>query len=334
MKKIGLIGCGFMGSMHASCYGVIDGAQLVAVADLRAEKANEIAAKHPGCKTYSTGMELIANADVDVVDICLPTYLHAEHAIAAMKAGKDVFVEKPVARTVLEGEDMIKTQKETGRQVMVGLVIRSWSEYMWLKENYDAGKFGKIQYATFARLSPKPTWGWENWLHDEKRSGTAALDLHVHDVDYVRYLMGTEPKLLSSVAGRTCDGLLEHISSQFDWGGVPVNVEGGWGYSGSFPFQASFRVVFEKGCAQMGANGLHFYWNDGTDEAVVIKEEFQGNNEAGGNLSSLGGYYNELKYFVDHLESGKKMDRAPLDDSVKSLALVLSEIEAAGGCRK
>ena len=84
MIKVGLIGCGFMGGMHSACYNVIDGVQVVAVADVRPEKAEEVAKLH-GAQIFATGDDLIANADVDVVDICLPTYLHTAHAVAAMK---------------------------------------------------------------------------------------------------------------------------------------------------------------------------------------------------------------------------------------------------------
>ena len=76
MLKVGLIGCGFMGSMHANCYNNIADAKVVAVADLRREKAEELA-KISGAEIYATGKELIEKADVDVIDICLPTYLHA-----------------------------------------------------------------------------------------------------------------------------------------------------------------------------------------------------------------------------------------------------------------
>ena len=99
MLKVGLIGCGFMGSMHANCYNNIADAKVVAVADLRREKAEELA-KISGAEIYATGKELIEKADVDVIDICLPTYLHAEHAMLAMDKVKYVFVEKPVTLTL------------------------------------------------------------------------------------------------------------------------------------------------------------------------------------------------------------------------------------------
>ena len=89
MIKVGLIGCGFMGGMHAACYKALQalGVQVTAVADVRASYAQEVAAKSDA-KIYETGMELIEKADVDVVDICLPTQLHVSHAVAAMRAQK------------------------------------------------------------------------------------------------------------------------------------------------------------------------------------------------------------------------------------------------------
>ena len=115
MLRIGLIGCGFMGGMHSACYKVIENAQVVAVADVRREKAEEIAKVH-GAQIFASGDELIKNADVDIVDICLPTYLHTEHAVKAMKAGRNVFIEKPVCMTKEEGALLLQTEKETGQR--------------------------------------------------------------------------------------------------------------------------------------------------------------------------------------------------------------------------
>lgn len=125
MLKVGLIGCGFMGTMHANCYKNIEGVELVAVADIRPEKASQLA---EGAKIYGDGKELIENADVDIIDICLPTYLHAEYALLAMDKVKYVFVEKPVTLTVEESETLKAKQKETGAFVQVGQVIRFWDE--------------------------------------------------------------------------------------------------------------------------------------------------------------------------------------------------------------
>ena len=133
MLKVGLIGCGFMGGMHAACYNELEGAQLVAVADIRPEKAEEMSKKYGVSEIYSTGVELIENANVDIIDICLPTFLHAKHAELAMKRGAHVFIEKPVCFTKEEGERLLKVEKETGAKVQVGQGVRFSDNWVWLK---------------------------------------------------------------------------------------------------------------------------------------------------------------------------------------------------------
>lgn len=332
MIKIGLIGCGFMGGMHSACYKEIEGATVVAVADVRKEKADEIAAVH-GAEVYASGMELIANADVDVVDICLPTYLHTEHAVAAMKAGKNVFVEKPICLNEDETELLLKTEKETGAKVQVGQVIRFWDEYVWLKEAYDEKRYGKLISAAFRRLSSYPTWAWDGWLHDAARSGSMALDLHIHDVDFMRYLLG-EPDGLTSRAVRDEGGTIEQIFTIFDYGDAAVSVEGCWDFPADFPFRAEFCVKFEKATVVNDANGLAVYPVDGGVIKPELTPSFEGNNDIGGNLSSLGGYYNELRYFIENLEAGKPLTVAPLIEGVRSAKLVYKEIASVGGARK
>ena len=331
MLKIGLIGCGFMGGMHAACYDVIEGAQIVAVADVRKDKAEEIAKIH-GAEIYASGDELIANADVDIIDICLPTYLHTHHAVSAMKKGRNVFIEKPVCLTPEEGGLLIKTQQETGAKVQVGQVIRLWDEYKWLKEIADSGKYGKIKSAVFKRLSSVPDWAWEGWLHDADKSGSVALDMHIHDVDFMRYLMG-EPESFVSGADRNEKNIIEQIFTMFTYKDSKVTVEACWDYPADFPFDASFRVKFEKATAVLDGNGLNVYHVGGGKEKIEIKPDFDGGNDIGGNISSLGGYYNELKYFIDKLSAGEELVIAPLDDAVESVKLALAEIESVGGAQ-
>lgn len=331
MIKIGLIGCGFMGGMHSACYDVIEGAKVVAVADVRPEKAEEVAKVH-SAEIYATGEELIKNADVDVVDICLPTYLHTQHAVLAMKAGKNVFLEKPVCLTEEEGELLLKTQEETGAIVQVGQVIRMWDEYVWLKEAKDSGKFGKIHSAVFKRLSSYPTWAWDNWLHQGDKSGSIALDMHIHDVDFMRYLMG-EPESFNSFATRDNTGIIEQIFTSFKYPDAVATVEGCWHYPVDFPFTAQFRVMFDNATVVNGADGLMVYYKDGGSEKIVIEPSFTSDNNIGGNISSLGGYYNELRYFIDKLNAGETPCIAPLCEGIKSVNLALAEIKSVGGAQ-
>ena len=322
MLKVGLIGCGFMGAMHTNCYKNIAGAELVAVADIRKEKAEELA-KGTNAVIYGDGKELLANANVDIIDICLPTFLHAEYAMLAMEKVKYVFVEKPVALTAEEGKAMLEKSKETGCQVQVGQVIRFWDEYVELKKIVESGVYGKVINANFRRLSPRPDWGWENWLLDCKLSGGAGQDLHIHDVDYVLSLFG-QPKNFYSVKNIAGEKN-SYVNTLMQYDDFVVGVEGTWDLPTSYPFTATFRVVFENAVVENTGGKFMLYTRAGASEIVMEKKELVGGVQ-GGNISDLGGYYNELVYFCDKAKKGEKVEQATLCDGVASLEFLLKEL--------
>lgn len=327
MKKVGLIGCGYMGTMHANCYKALgDKVQVVAVADLRAENAKEIADMF-GATIYNDAEALINNADVDFVDICLPTYLHEKYAVMAMRKDFDVFVEKPLCRTKEEAQNLVKVQEETGKTVQVGQVIRFWDEYVWLKDVKEKGTYGKLINGTFKRLSPRPEWAWEGWLHDPEKSGGMALDLHVHDIDYIRYLMG-EPKAVKAVGIEEKAGLTEHIITTYIYDDAVLSAEGCWNYPANFRFTMAFCVRFEKATVyhDAGAGEFIVYPADGEPFTPIIDKVDIG-TAGSGNISSLGGYYNELEYFVNLLENPSMAQIASLKEGARSVELALDGME-------
>lgn len=325
MLKVGLIGCGFMGTMHANCYKNIEGVEIVALADIRKEKA-EALSEGTSATLYGDGKDLIKNADVDIIDICLPTFLHAEYAIAAMDKVKYLFVEKPVALTAEEGDAMRKKAEETGCQVQIGQVIRFWDEYVKLREIYEAGTYGKVVNANFRRNSPVPDWGWNDWLLKAELSGGAAQDLHIHDMDYALSLFG-KPEGIASIKN-TLGEKNSYIHSLMRYKDFAVTVEGTWGLPTTHPFEATFRVVFEKATVENAGGKLMLYTADGAEEIKIEKEDLA-QVGAGGNISDLGGYYNELKYFVSRAAENAKIEKATLSDGVSSLKFVLEEIQNA-----
>lgn len=326
MIKVGLIGTGFMGNTHSEVYKILSTMQnvkLVAVADIRAEKAQEIAKGH-GAKVYATGEELIADKDIDVVDICVPTFVHAHFAKQAMKSGKNVFIEKPVTLTREEGTELLELQKQTGAKIQVGQCIRLWSSYAYLKDLFDDGTYGPLKNLVLRRLSPRATWSWENWYNDISRSGGAVMDLHIHDVDYARYLLG-DPESMEIAGTRGQVFALYNYPNN-----VTVQIEGGWDYPACFPFSMYYRANFEKATVVYEASTVTVYLHDGDQQFVVDVEPPETANlsgSLGGNLSELGGYFNELKYFYDCLLNDKENTIAPLSEGVASLNLVLKEIE-------
>jgi len=321
MLKIGLIGCGFMGTMHANCYKAIEGVELSAVADIRPEKAHSVI-EGTNAVCYSDGMDLIANADVDAIDICLPTYLHAKYALAAMDKVKYIFVEKPVTLTVQESEMLMKKSAETGSHVQVGQVIRFWDEYVALRKIFESGKYGKVVNANFRRISPTPDWSWNNWVHDVSLSGGAGQDLHIHDIDFALSLFG-EPEKLFSVKNSIGEGNA-YVNTLMQYEDFCVSVEGTWALPGSHPFQMAFRVVFEKAVVENDGK-LMLYTDEGAEEIVIEKKELSVSGGTKGNISDLGGYFNELLYFTDCAKAGGEIRQASLKDAAASLKFLLEK---------
>lgn len=323
MIKVGLIGCGFMGNMHANCYKNIEGVKVTAVADVRREKAEEL---NLGAEIYLDGKDLINNADVDVIDICLPTYLHAEYAMLAMEKVKYLFVEKPVALTNKEAMQMIEKSEKTGCNVQVGQVIRFWDEYVELKKIIESGVYGKVVNANFRRISPRPTWGFNNWLLDTKLSGGAGQDLHIHDTDYVLSVFG-EPTNFYTIKNKTGEQN-SYVNTIMNYKDFVVSVEGTWDLPSTHPFEATFRVTLEKATIENAGGKFICYTENGAKEIIIEKKDLLGGYK-GGNISDLGGYYNELLYFTNKAKNKEKIEKATLKDGACSLQFVLGEIENA-----
>ena len=333
MIRIGLIGLGFMGETHAACYEALlknEQFKVTAVSDLNKDKAVKFAAKF-GAEVFVNGMELIEKANINTVDICLPTYLHADHAIRAMDKGFDVFIEKPVCIKETEAARLLETKRKTKVKVAVGHCIRFWDEYVYLKNAIEQNTYGKLINGVFKRVSPKPEWGWDDWLLDEKRSGLAALDLHIHDVDFVRYILG-QP---DSIKCEVLDGDIgcKHIFSLYRYGNTVISIEGGWDYPSAFPFEMGFRIKFERAVVTFNSNdnpSLRIFLDDGKISEPILAKNFESESEnTTGNISSLGGYYNELKYFIQCLRDGIEPNISPLEEGIESFRLIMKELAAA-----
>lgn len=326
--RVGLLGAGFMGNMHAACYAQIGGVELVAVADSVRENAEKIANSY-GCRIFGEAEKLIENSDVDIIDVCLPTYLHPKYTLQALEAGKHVFCEKPIALTGEDGKKMVETARRTGRRFMVGHVIRFWPEYVELKRFIDSGELGKLVALQLSRWTAYPHWS--DWLTDPEKSGGAIVDLHIHDADALIWLLGKPRDLCVR-------GTVDRVMVLYDYGldGPEfVSAEGGF-LPGPVPFRMAFRAVFEKGT-------LDYDSARETPASLLIcrkgaeapepwhftpPRELRTLGDFGGNISAIWPYLLELEYFVDCVREGKDPEVVTRDSAVAALELVLREREA------
>ena len=333
--KIGVIGCGGMGTTHYLSLRALseqEGVEVTCLSDCRKEFLDKAAAYFPNARTYEYGMDLIKNEDLDIVHICLPSYLHAGHAVAALEKGMNVFVEKPVCLTEEDCQTLLEAEKRTGKKVMVGQVVRSFEEYKFLKEAYDTKKYGRLKSMVMQRISGDVRWGFEDWFHDEKRSGSVVLDLHVHDLDFLRYMLG-EPDSFDVKATAFPSGMINQIITSYEFGDTFVTAEGIWDVSPSVKFHADFRACFEEATIDFNSArtpSLIIYRPDGAIETPELKGEYEAESDVADiNISNLGPYYTEIKYFLECVRDDKPVEIAPLIEGVRSVELAIKELETA-----
>lgn len=329
MVTVGVVGAGFMGQMHATCHSLLPNAKLVAIADVEKDKAAALANKF-NVAAYCCLEELVRQAKPDVVDICLPTYMHADAVIKAAALGRHILCEKPMARTVAEADRMIAAVNKARVKFMVAQCIRFWPEYVALKEVVDSHRLGRLTSLWMSRMSPTPTWAWKNWLLNPSKSGSALLDLHIHDVDYLLYLLG-KPRAVTSVSSKTKIGH-SHIYTVYSYPGKAVVACGGWDLPAGYPFNMAFRANFEKGTIVFNADGmtgLYLCEGDKKPEPLPVQRPKAEGAVSSGNISDLGGYYNELKYFITCVENAQQPKVVTPKAARNSLSVVLAEQKSA-----
>jgi len=331
MINVAILGAGFMGRMHAECYHNLPNAKLMAIGDVDLNKAEELTKRY-GARAFSRPEELIEDQNIDLIDICLPTFLHKEYVIKAAQAGKQIICEKPIALTVEDAEEMVRVAERAKVKFMVAQVIRFWPEYVRLKEIYKSKRLGRLLSISLTRLSTLPTWSWNNWLLDSEKSGSALIDLHIHDTDYLLYLLG-RPSLIFSQGSRTEIGY-GHIFTTFTFPqGTVAFVEGGWDIKAdNFPFLMTFRAIFEEGVVEFNSSRdktLSIYQRGKEVEYPALQEELSASRDVGGNISQLGAYFSEIKYFVDCVENDRPPAMAEARSAKDSLEVVLMEKRSA-----
>jgi predicted dehydrogenase len=291
--RVGLLGRGFMGRTHLKA--------LAEIADVEVATERDIA-------------KVIADPTVDAVDICLPTNLHAPVAIEALRAGKHVLVEKPMAIDNDTAWQMIAEAKKQKRVLMVAQVLRFFPMYVALRELLLSGRTGKPCWAMFRRRCAAPAWA--AWMTDPEQSGGGVFDLLIHDIDLCLHLFG-KPETVTATGYEALANGVDVITAELQYSsGLNAVITGGWHHPKSYPFLMEYTVVTENGTAEYSSSGCPptLYLADGEVEKLAIKEQ--------------DGYRAEIEYFLDCCRSGESPSLCPPEDSANAVALALWILES------
>lgn len=299
--NVAVVGLGFMGVTHLRAYLPLKNARIAAVCDAVRLPVNGVLAGVAGnikksddidlgsqVKVYKRLEEVLADPEVDLVDLCTPTPLHPEQAMAALKAGKFVLCEKPMARTSADARKILQVAESAPGFLMPAMCMRFWPGWSLLKEVVEKQKYGKVLAARFRRLSEMPGWSKQGTYGSAGAGlGGALFDLHIHDTDFVNFLFGRPASVFSSGvvgAGESVD----HVVTQYNYPGGPVvYAEGGWLLPKGFSM--AYSILCEKAA-------LDFDLARGADALQVTE---QGQEPRTVSCEGPDGYGGEVAYVVE-----------------------------------
>lgn len=298
MLKVGLVGVGGISRSHIAAWESMADTELVALCDVRPEMME----KYPDKRHYTSFRQMLDTEALDIVDICLPTYLHADYAVMAMEKGLHVLCEKPIS---LNREDVARVYAAARKQnvaFMAAQVLRFWPAYEFVRETCESGRYGKLLSGTMSRLSTCPGWSWDGWMRDESRSGLVPYDLHIHDLDFLIYAFGKPANVQLHRCKRPEQ---DYLQATYQYEDFFIFAEASW-YDAPIPFQASFRFQFERAVIANGPEGLTVYESGGS----ILRPGSDGNGDTGGiDLPKTSAYALEIRYFTDCVKENRFPDK-------------------------
>ena len=326
--NVAVVGLGFMGVTHIKAYQPLKAAKIVAVCDSVRLPVNGVLAGVAGnitgsgaldlgknVKVYRTLNEVLADPEVDLVDLCVPTPLHPEQSIAALKAGKHVLCEKPLALNSAQAREIVRAAESAAGFFMPAMCMRFWPGWCLLKDVVAKKTYGKVQAARFRRMSPMP--GWSKATYGSGNStGGALFDLHVHDTDFVQFLFGRPASVFSTgvVRGGTS---IDHVVTQYHYpGGPAVYAEGSWLLTGNFSM--AYTLLCERATLDYdSARGA---------EPLLVTEA----GKKPRTIKSVGadGYSGEISYMIQAIQSGKVPKVVTAQDGLSAVQICEAEAKS------
>ncbi len=311
MVRIGLVGIGFMGMIHYLAAQRLRGAAVTALCsrdpkklagDWRAIRGNFGPAGEvmdlSHLKKYDRLENLLADPDIDLVDICNPTNLHPDTALGAFRAGKHVLVEKAIALQAEDADAMLRAAAGAGRLLMVAHVLPFMPEFAFAAEAVRGGRFGRLLGAHFKRVISKPDWSAE--IADAAKTGGPAVDLHIHDTHFIGLACGVPARVFST--GVMDKDAVTYLTTQYLYGpgGPCVSCSSGALAQPGRPFMHGFEIYLEKATLifESGTAPLSLLGADGQVEQPRLP----------GSGDPITAFAAEIQAAVDGVQAGRAPD--------------------------
>lgn len=323
--NVAIIGSGFIGCAHAAAVNHSKTLTLAAICDVNEQAGKKAAAEHQ-CAWYADAEEMLKKEAIDIIDICLPTFLHEKFVLLAAQHKKAVICEKPITLTMESMDRMLKAVQDAGVPFMVAQVIRFWPEYAEIKKLYDAGKFGEVKMVYASRLAQHPNWA--EWQKDPQKSGGGLFDLHLHDIDFLVYLLGAVDRVYAA-GWKNKTGCWNHVTTSLTFkNGASAVAEGAYEMTEKFPFTMSLRVVGQERSADYKLIAGFNLEDVGSSIREAMLYENGSDPKKIPADTALDAYQAELEYFADCVAAGKQ-PRIVSPDSSKEVLRVMLAIQSS-----
>jgi predicted dehydrogenase len=324
--RVAITGVGWIAQVaHIPVWKKLPEVELVAVCDTIKARAKAVAEKYKIPQYFTRDDDLLKQEDIDAVDICVPTNMHEPLTVKALSAGKHVLVEKPMSRTVEEGEKMLRAARQYKRHLMVAMNVRFRWDAVNLKSFIDGGELGEVFYMKSGWLRWQKKWTEQAWMLQKKYSGGGVLmDLGVQMLDVTLWLLGNarvksvKTNVYNNVAELEVEDTavaLLHLES-----GVSLGLEVSWSFLRDEDLFYT-NLIGTGGVAQLNP--------------LRVTKELHGNlvnltpsrPETPANLYKHS-YENELRHFVSCLRDGTPMQCGG-EESLERMRVVEAMYESA-----
>lgn len=310
MVRIGIVGLGFMGMIHYLASRKLKGAKVTALCSRDPKKLKGDWRSIRGnfgprgekmdlskVKRYEDYEDMLADPDIDLIDVCNPTHAHPQTAIAALRAGKHVLVEKAIALAPKDADLMVAEAKKAGKLLMVAHVLPFFPEFAYAAEVIREGKYGKLLGAHFKRVIAKPDWSAE--IGDASKTGGPAVDLHIHDTHFIGLVCGVPSQVFST--GVIDGDAVTYLTTAYLYGvgGPAVTCSSGAVSQKAREFVHGYEIYLEKAT---------LLYESGPTPLTVLEAGKTKRPKLKGGGDPLTAFTREIQAAVDGVESGREPD--------------------------